>query len=142
MLDVLEKGNIKSLGDLYKAFQRLHGSYYEWGWNWASEMIENETGKSLAEFTSTDVISIVEKWKKSVVELDKLLYEDASKEFALSSMTGFGVDGGDREKKLDFEQVRGAFESNPIVSAIKDHILVKTQLGDELIGRMKKVRDS
>ena len=81
-----------------------------------------------------------EKWKKSVIDLDKLLYEDARKEFTLSSMTGFGIDGGEEIKRLDFEQVRGAFKSNSVVSAIQDHIEQKTALGDELISRMKSIR--
>ena len=38
------------------------------------------------------------------------------KNLHLSSMTGFGIDGGEVEKQLDFEQVRGAFESNTVVS--------------------------
>jgi hypothetical protein len=41
--------------------------------------------KSLNAFTAGDVINMVEKWKKSVIELDKMLYEDARKEFNLSS---------------------------------------------------------
>jgi len=47
---------------------------------------------------------MAEKWKKSVIDLDRMLYEDARKEFTLSSMTGFGIDGGPEIKKLDFEQ--------------------------------------
>jgi hypothetical protein len=139
MLDGIEKGDLGTLDDLYRSFLKMHNSYYEWEWTWAAERLEEETGKPLKQFTSYDVISIVERWKKSVVELDNLLYEDARKEFALSSMTGFGMDGGDREKILDFEMVRGDFESNPIVSAIKDHITVKSALGDELIERMRRV---
>jgi hypothetical protein len=139
MLDGLEKGIINSLKDISEAFNRMHSSYYEWEWTWAAERLEEETGKPINQFTSSDVIEIVESWKRSVVELDNLLYEDARKEFALSSMTGFGMDWGDKEKMLDFEQVRGDFESNPIVSAIKDHIIVKSALGDELIMRMKVV---
>jgi len=77
--------------------------------------------------------------KKSVIDLDNLLYEDARKEFTLSSMTGFGIDGGDEVKKLDFEQVRGEFESNSVVAAIQEHIEQKKALGDELIKRMKKI---
>jgi hypothetical protein len=37
----------------------------------------------------------------------------------------------------DFEGVRGYFESNPFVTAVKEHIVVKQALGDELIGRIK-----
>ena len=67
------------------------------------------------------------------------LYEDARKEFNLSSRTGFGIDDGEDVKKLDFEQVRGEFESNSVVAAIQEHIRQKSALGDELIERMKKV---
>ena len=105
------------------------------------ERIEEEEGISVTKLTADDIISIVEKWKKSVIELDNLLYEDARKEFTLSSMTGFGIDGGAEVKKLDFEQVRGEFESNSVVAAIQEHIKQKTALGDELIGRMKKIID-
>jgi hypothetical protein len=51
-------------------------------------------------------------------------------------MTGFGVDGTRREQTLDFEQVRGAFESNPFVIATLDHIDRKSLLGDSLINRL------
>ena len=52
-------------------------------------------------------------------------------------MTGFGADGSRIEKELDFEQVRGDFESNPFVTAILDHIVAKTALGNELISRLQ-----
>ena len=65
--------------------------------------------------------------------------EDAKKEFSMASMTGFGADGSRLEKELDFEQVRGDFESNPFVTAVLRHIEAKSALGDELIARMKRV---
>jgi len=139
LLDNVEKGKIASLEALSGAFTELHNSYYEWEWTWACERIEEESGIRVNNFTANDVIGIIEKWEKSVVELDNLLYEDARKEFTLSSMTGFGIDGGDEVKKLDFEQVRGEFESNSVVAAIKEHIKIKTALGDELILRMRKI---
>jgi hypothetical protein len=84
---------------------------------------------------------MVEKWKKSVTDLDKMLYEDARKEFNLSSMTGFGIDGGEEIKKQDFEQVRGDFNSNSVVAAIQEHIKQKSALGDELIKRMSNIKN-
>ena len=135
-LDDIESGRIDTIDGVADAFRTMHGSYYDWEWTWACERLEEEAGKPVNKFTAGDIISMVEKWKKSVVDLDKLLYEDARKEFTLSSMTGFGIDGGDEIKKLDFEQVRGDFESNSVVAAIQEHIRQKTALGDELIERM------
>ena len=51
-------------------------------------------------------------------------------------MTGFGADGSKEEQMLDFEQVRGVFESNPFVTAVLEHIEVKTALGNELVERL------
>jgi hypothetical protein len=139
LLDDIESGKVSSVGALSESFMEMHNSYYDWEWTWACERIEEEAGITVNKLTADNIISIVERWKKSVVELDNLLYEDARKEFTLSSMTGFGIDGGDEVKKLDFERVRGEFESNSVVAAIQEHIKLKTALGDELIERMKRV---
>jgi len=140
LLNDIETGRISSLEILDESFENIHKSYYIWEWTWAASTIETEEGKPLTESDSKDVIRIVERWKKSVIELDNLLYEDARKEFNLSSMTGFGIDGTDLEKQLDFEQVRGVFESNSVVTAIRDHIKIKSALGDELIKRMRRIK--
>jgi len=139
-LDDIETGKISSLDFIEKEFWNMHRSYYDWEWTWSSERLEKEVGKPVSEFTISDVVGMVQKWKKSVINLDKMLYEDARKEFNLSSMTGFGIDGGEEIKKRDFEQVRGDFESNSVVSAIQDHIKQKTALGDELIERVSHIR--
>lgn len=140
LLSGIEGGRIQSLDAISKAFESMHKSYYDWEWSWVAARLEEETGKPLNTFSAADVIKIVEKWKKSVMDLDALLYEDARKEFTLSSMTGFGIDGGEVEKQLDFEQVRGAFESNTVVRAIQDHIKQKSALGDELIERIRRIK--
>ena len=81
----------------------------------------------------------MEKVKDAGIGLDRMVYEDAKKEFSRASMKGFGADGSRLEKEMDFEQVRGDFESNPFVTAVLKHIEVKSALGDELIERMKRV---
>jgi hypothetical protein len=141
LLDDIESDKINTIEGVAEAFRSMHDSYYNWEWTWACERIEEEEGKPVSEFKAEDVIRIAERWKKSVIDLDKMLYEDARKEFTLSSMTGFGIDGGEDIKRLDFEQVRGAFESNGVVSAIQDHIEQKSVLGDELIARMARIKN-
>jgi hypothetical protein len=140
LLDRIESGNINSLEALSGSFANIYKSYSEWEWNWTVAAIEEEEGKMVNQFNAEDIIRIIEKWKRSVVDLDNLIFEDAGKEFNLSSMTGFGIDGNDEEKLLDFEQVRGVFESNSVVTAIRDHIKIKSALGEELIERMRKIK--
>ena len=139
LLDRIENGEINRLKDINKEFQRLHENYYTYEWTWAYDMIKEFYQIDPAQMTAAQVISLVEKWKDAVIKLDRMIYEDAKKEFSLSAMTGFGADGTRLEKKLDFEQVRGDFESNSFVQMVLDHIEKKTALGNELIARMKKI---
>jgi hypothetical protein len=82
----------------------------------------------------------VKKWKKAVVELDQMLYDDAKKEFSLSTQVGFGVDGDLQERKQDFASVRGDFDSNQTVVEILNHIDRKTALGDAVIEELQKIK--
>ena len=135
----IESGTVNRLADINEVFGRMHQNYYTYEWTWAYEKLEEYYGVRPDQMTAADIIHIVEQWKEAVVGLDRMVYEDAKKEFSLASMTGFGADGTKQEKELDFEQVRGDFESNPFVTAVLKHIEVKTALGDELIERMRKV---
>ncbi|MCD6113108.1 MAG: DUF4954 family protein [Bacteroidales bacterium] len=141
MLSDIENKNITSLEEVENKFKVLYENYYTYEWTWAIEIIQQRLNKKINEITSEDIIEQVEKWKKSVVDLDNMLYADAKKEFSLNSKTGFGVDGEQSDRELDFEFVRGNFENNATVSEIKSHIIKKTNLGNELIERMKKVKN-
>lgn len=139
LIERIESGEINRLKSINAEFERMHQNYYTYEWTWAYEKLEEYYGVHPSEMTAADIIHIVEQWKMAVVGLDRMVYEDAKKEFSLASMTGFGADGSRIEKEQDFEQVRGDFESNPFVTAVLKHIEVKTALGDELIARMQKV---
>jgi NDP-sugar pyrophosphorylase family protein len=138
LLTDIETGVADSLERIAARFAEIHRNYYSHEWTWAIDRIEKLYGKSIDEFTFADVVEIVEIWKDSVVSLDNLLYDDARKEFALSSRTGFGADGEEDDRNLDFEQVRGEFEQNSFVREIMDHIRQKTALGNELIERITR----
>lgn len=132
----IESGKITKLKEINNVFQKLHQDYYLNEWTWAWDKIQSFYQLKADEITADDVISIVEKWKKSVISLDEMIYCDAKKEFSLSFKTGFGADGNIKDRAMDFEYVRGAFDKNPFVMATLKHIEVKKALGDELIARL------
>ena len=139
LISAIEKGEINKLRDINQAFCSLHTNYYTIEWTWAWEKIKEYYQIDGATITSNDIIDIVEKWKESVIKLDEMIYEDAKKEFSLSFKTGFGADGNIKERMLDFESVRGAFDKNVFVVTVLKHIKDKRALGNELIERMKQV---
>lgn len=140
LVDNIETGKYKSLDEIESFFKMQYDNYYDMEWTWVAEHFENWYGKKTDDVTCDDIIDIVEIWKDSVVSLDNMLYEDAKKEFSLISKIGFGLDGSAYRQDTDFEQVRGVFEQDPFVNMVMEHIVVKTELGDELISRMQKVK--
>ena len=129
--------NKHNLDQIQHEFEDMHKNYYQYEWTWALSKLLNHWNKKLTEVSYDDIFSMIELWKESVVKLDKLIYSDAKKEFDLNSKTGFGVDGNEEQKHQDFESVRGNFESNPFVLEVLNHIKIKTNLGDNLIEKLK-----
>ena len=137
VMDRIEVGEFTSVDELNAQFAQIHANYYTYEWTWAWGEYKEFFGIDPETITAAEVVSIVEMWKEAVIGLDKILYDDARKEFNLAAMTGFGADGTKEVKEQDFEQVRGDFESNAFVTAVLDHIKAKEALGNELISRLK-----
>ena len=136
VLEAIESGELNRLRLINAEWQVMHERYYEYEWTWVYDHIEEFYGIDPEKITADDIRRIVNEWREAVVGLDRMVYEDARKEFSLASRTGFGADGTRAEKDMDFEQVRGDFESNPFVRATLDHIEQKSALGEELLNRL------
>ena len=138
LLDDVQNGVLTDVEAINARFADIHANYYEYEWKWAYKVLENEYDVDLATVSAEKLMEIVSRWKSSVVGLDNLIYEDARKEFSLSVMTSFGADGDEEERMEDFMQVRGSFfEANPFVTSVKDHIRVKSELGDRVLEILK-----
>ena len=140
IIEDIEMRRIEGIGELQQRLADLHLHYYEYEWTWAYDKIHEFYGIDLTEVTAEQIAELVERWRSSVVELDRELYADAKKEFSLSAMTGFGADGDERVQAQDFEEVRGDFDSNTYVKSILQHIEEKSALGEELLGRLAPLR--
>jgi len=142
LLESVENGNVSSLEEVNSGLAMLHKNYYNYEWTWAADVLEKFYGKTIDKFEAEDVIAVVEKWKDSVLGIDRYLYEDAKKEFSMIKMTGFGVDGQNGAREQDFAEVRGEFESNATVQVIKEHMDKKSNLGNEIIALMNQTKKS
>lgn len=136
LLNRIESGQLSTLASVEDEFRKWHSGYYEMEWTWARILIEKEFNCNLDTIAAETVVQIVETWRKAVVDLDEMLYEDARKEFRISAQTGFGTDGGEEERLKDFGEVRGEFEQNPAVIAIREHIRKKTALAKAITDQL------
>ncbi len=137
LCDDLTDGKVRNVVELGSRFERIAADYYSFEWTWAYDAIEKFWGYDLAQITRSQAIDLIKQWKNAVISLDKLIYDDAGKEFELTSMTGFGVDGDKVRRDADFTAVRGGgFNENPFVLEVLDHIRRKGELGDRMIAKL------
>ena len=138
LLSEVEGGVIDNIQVLGQRFREMHTEYYRYEWKWAYRIIREYYGVDLQQASVDDMMDLVKRWRESVVALDQLIYEDARKEFSLSSMTSFGADGDKFEQEQDFMNVRGSlFEADPFVTSVKEHIRVKSALGDSALAKLQ-----
>ena len=137
LCDDLTEGKVRDIVELGSRFGQIASDYYSYEWTWAYDAIEKFWGYDLENITRSQAIDLISQWKNAVISLDKLIYDDAGKEFELTSMTGFGVDGDKVRRDADFTAVRGGgFNENPFVLEVLDHMRRKGELGDRMIARL------
>ena len=140
LLDDIESGVVRDVEGINARFRAMHANYYDYEWTWAYGVLGDYYGIDMANVTKEQLTGLILRWRESVLTMDRMYYDDASKEFSLSSMTGFGADGDKEDKLKDFEESRGArFENNKFVLQIREHMDTKSALGDEVLSRLEKI---
>ena len=115
----VESGKTAELGVFNRRLSSLHDEYYHYEWRWACKAMEEYYGLKLAESSASELSKLIYRWRESVVTLDRLLYEDARKEFSLSGMQDF--------------------DSDPFVRSVKEHIEVKSSLADQVLEKLASI---
>ena len=140
LLNDIEAGKL-TLDDIRQRFAEMHAHYYSYEWTWALEKLEQVWGCTYEQVSLDQLLRTVDEWQQAVVDLDRMVYNYARKEFDLNSQTGFGADGDSRQREADFEHVRGSFESNSFVQAVLEHIERKSALGESIRQKLRGVKE-
>ncbi len=138
LLDDIESGK-ETLVSIQERLMDMHAHYYTYEWTWASHKLLYLWQTEAEKVSLEQVKQAIYQWKEAVVRLDRMVYDDARKEFDLNSQTGFGVDGDDSQRQADFESVRGRFDDNPFVKAVLEHIERKSALGDKVLQQLDAI---
>lgn len=115
----IEEGKTSELDVLNSRISAIHNQYYHYEWRWASKAMEEYYGFRLDDLSVSELSGLIHRWKDSVIALDKLLYEDAGKEFSLSGMPDF--------------------ESDPFVRSVKQHMEVKSSLASQVLEKLSAI---
>jgi carbonic anhydrase/acetyltransferase-like protein (isoleucine patch superfamily) len=115
----IKSGRRKSITDVQANLLEIHENYKKYAWNWCVNQIQIETGETMENISREKLIQILTDWKDNSIRLNNMILKDAEKEYDISSKVGFGIDGENNIKDIDFEAVRGTYETNKFVLSLK-----------------------
>lgn len=119
LLTSLEEGKFSTLSKFNSALKDLYCGYEKQSWAWCANLIEQRLNTRIEKLTPTQLLDIVNGWRDNTIKLNNMIMKDALKEYDTNAQTGFGIDGDDEVKKLDFEAVRGTSEENSFIQDLK-----------------------
>ncbi len=134
------RGRFSTPDELNREFELIHSRYTEFEWDWIVERIESSTGKSIDKITPGEIITLINKCVSSVENINKLIYDDAVREYSGLALTGYGLGGTEEQKRDDFRNVRGSIEENRFIAEIGDHTHKKRKSAGEIIKMLKQLK--
>jgi hypothetical protein len=136
----IRSGKLNSVDQLNKEFTDIYNCYTDYAWTWCSDLITQRTGESTADLTVENIRSIISDWKINAVKLNNMILKDAEKEFDSSSKTGFGIDGDEQTRDMDFEAVRGIYDDNKFVADLRKKTIEIEEKADRLIAVLENLK--
>ena len=118
----IEAGEIADVLKLQERLAECHAAYETDEWNWVSAAWETRHGSKPCEMDGAALCAAAEDYLKARSKFLKSVRTDADKEFADLARIGFGADGSPEDRDVDFEAVRGTFETNKFVVGIDDEL--------------------
>ena len=128
----ISSGMLSSLDEIASALKLIHLSYEEEAWKWTCRVLSTRYGLDMNQVTAQQLLDLVSRWERETVKLDRMILNDAAKEFDTGSRIGFGLDGDDEVRDLDFQAVRGLPDDNKFITGIREEIEKTGQKAAEL----------
>jgi hypothetical protein len=128
----ISSGKVSSLDGIASALKSIHDSYREEAWKWTCGVLSSRYGLDMTRVTGPQLLDLVSQWESETIKLDRMILNDAAKEFDTGSRIGFGLDGDETVRDLDFEAVRGTPDENKFITGIREEIEQTGQKAAEL----------
>lgn len=118
----IESGAVKSLEEVSSGLRKIHDSYDQYAWDWTTKILMERYGLDVGSIETAQLIDLILKWEAESAKLDRMILNDAAKEYDDSSKIGFGIDGDESVTDKDFEVVRGLPDKNKFIIGINREI--------------------
>jgi len=117
--DAIKTNDIDTIEKLYAKLEYIFESYAEFSWSWCTMLIYNKLNIEIQEITKNELVKLLSEYVANKIRLNNLILKDAQSEFDKTSRLAYGIDGDETIRNLDFEAVRGTYDTNKFVKELK-----------------------
>ncbi len=132
LVAAIQDGTIPDLAALDAQWDRILALYAEDEWAWIKWAYHKLTGIDVETATSQDLQNVADNLLINRKEFLEAVLVDAVKEFDSLSALGFGTDGPTEANALDFQAVRGDYDSNKFVIQLRTEIKALSERVEQL----------
>jgi hypothetical protein len=140
IINSVRSGKISSITELNQSLQDIFNNYNIYAWEWCAKLIDRQIGTNLDNISVSSIIQIISDWRINAVKFNNMILKDAEKEFDTSARLGFGIDGDEVTRDMDFEIVRGAYSDNKFVSGLQKEIMIIEEKAYRIIAILEKIQ--
>jgi len=119
-IDTICRDDTDSVEALLAILQNTAANYKKDNLRWWAQVVRQTFGKYPENLNRDQLKLILEDWKKNILKLNNMILKDAEKEFDPTSRIGYGPDGDETIQQKDFESVRGSYDENKFVKALRN----------------------
>jgi len=136
LINAVEQNKFNSVNKLTDHLTKLYNKYDELSFAWTIGLIEKTLDIKISEFSKDHLMQIITDWQKNSIKLNKMILNDANKEFDSKSQIAYGIDGNEEIRTKDFREVRGNFEDNGFVKEILAESEEIDRIASELLNKL------
>jgi len=134
----IRQGRAAAVPDLMKQFKNIYSRYDDDRITWGLGLAYRVFGLWISEMEKQDALAMMKRLKTSVLSVDTSVLRDAKTEYGEVYKTGYGRDGNEQDRELDFQNVRGLYEDQDVIKCIVSHIEETEKQYKSLCDEIKK----
>jgi hypothetical protein len=136
----VRSGKISSVSELRESLTAIYNHYRQYAWVWCAGLIASQTGERPDQISAPGLLQIIMDWKSNAMKLNNMILKDAEKEFDPGSKLGFGIDGDENTRDMDFQAVRGVYTDNKFVTGLQKETKEIEEKANRLIALLESLR--
>jgi hypothetical protein len=140
LTEAVKSGKVRSVDELTKNLVTIYNSYDQYAWTWCANLIGVQTGEKPDQISIDTLVQLITDWKTNAIKLNNMILKDAEKEFDVGSKLGFGIDGDEQTRDMDFQNVRGVYDANKFVLGLQKESTDIVERADQLISIFEAAR--